>query len=123
MYISSIFFFQFFPIFLLLSINSSTFISKLESMSFLSLILTICLYIFKTKFSPFPLLFSLSFCFFTYFSFPFKNHFAYNLLCFLLFMTAELSTKKLSFSFIQIKSVDISKQGGTKNEDEKIFCP
>jgi len=26
----------------------------------------------------------------------------------------------LSFSFIQIKSVDISKQGGTKNEDEKI---
>ena len=38
-------------------------------------------------------------------------------------MTAELSTKKLSFSFIQIKSVDISKQGGTKNEDEKVFCP
>lgn len=38
-------------------------------------------------------------------------------------MTAELSTKKLSFSFIQIKSVDISKQGGTKNEDEKYFVP
>lgn len=39
------------------------------------------------------------------------------------FYDSGIIHKKLSFSFTQIKSVDISKQGGTKNEDEKIFCP
>lgn len=31
--------------------------------------------------------------------------------------------KRISFPFTQIKDVNISKQGGTENEDEKIFCP
>ena len=71
-YISSIFFFQFFPPFLLLSINFHIYFKLNPCKLFLSLILTICLYIFKTKFSPFPLLFSLSFCFFVYFLFLLK---------------------------------------------------